>query len=288
MEQMEKKKFISLISLISIIGVLSGIVFGTYQCCNILLKDSHKAEIERIKSNYDDKLRKLKREHEKEIKKKNEECLFKKSYSNIGEEEKCKNELSHAKNEYFKKIKLLESDNERRINEIIAKYEAQVNDIKKNSINIPTNQSRNSLSIDKIVVKSIDSNLTRDHYSQKIDAKNCIGFSVLNGIPMFEKFLNKGPIICSMPPRKKQPAVFEIAVNEKLFCFKVHPHPLGDSMIEIWAGNKMLLGENIIQQRWHEFKVPIPDNVNRIELRHVATGWYFEFLYFDFLLQKEF
>ncbi len=135
-----------------------------------------------------------------------------------------------------------------------------------------------------ITVKSIFSEMSANIYCHQLPRGECIGFHIIRNIPVLEKLFGVGPVVCSHPVDGNTPAVFYIDVEGgKPLEFKVFRHPSGDgSLVEIWAGDKMLFGENITQPNWQSVSVPIPQNVQKVELRHIITGGYFEQLYFSF------
>lgn len=137
------------------------------------------------------------------------------------------------------------------------------------------------LTLDDISVVSIDPAQNEGYWSQGIE--RAIGFQVIQGIPLFNSVFDRGPVVCSHPVSQDRPAVFNIKVSGPTLRFAVRSHPSGDSKLEIWSGSRFIFGEVIDQaMSWKDIVVQIPDNVQTVQLRHSATDWSYEFLYFDF------
>ena len=134
-----------------------------------------------------------------------------------------------------------------------------------------------------IKVDSIYSKLSKGFYCGNIDSQLCGDFQLIDDEkPTFKKMFNAENVLASHPISEKRPAIFRIAVHEGTFNFRAHSHPRGGSSIKILASGEVILHENVDQGRWQRFSVSIPEGVNEIELQHIATGWYFEHLFFDF------
>jgi hypothetical protein len=118
-------------------------------------------------------------------------------------------------------------------------------------------------------------------WSQNIS--EAIGFQIRQGVPFFNKLFDRGPVLCSHPASPDSPALYEIATTGPVFRFLVRAHPFGDSKLEVWSGDTFLFGDVVDQRNsWREIAVDIPSGVTKIEMRHIATGWHYEFLYLYF------
>lgn len=49
--------------------------------------------------------------------------------------------------------------------------------------------------------------------------------------------------------------------------------------MEFWAGGRPVYVEDFVEPRWYSKTLSFPPGTKEVEMRHVATGWSFEYLY---------
>jgi len=161
-------------------------------------------------------------------------------------------------------------------NEIISNNEKGQREAKKQKDTDKLKQQKIADNIDDIELIANYHDQSESLWSQGIQGT---GFHIIRKIPIFNQIFGKGPVVCSHPVDSKSPAIFLIHSRGNAFNLFIHGHPMGDSRIEIWAGDKQLLAEKINQNSWRKIAVPDHTGTEKAKFLHFATGWSFEFLY---------
>jgi len=100
---------------------------------------------------------------------------------------------------------------------------------------------------------------------------------------IFSSGFGRGPLLGTHPINSSKPSIFDIKVVGNTMKYAVHPHSNGDSLIEFWVKETLIHSETISEKKWNEGIISLPQNTQTVTLKHHATGWSFEYLYWSFL-----
>lgn len=132
-----------------------------------------------------------------------------------------------------------------------------------------------------ITVQQISPDLTTEDYLvRNVPYSGKIHF--IDNMPVIEEAFGVKNVIGSHPVDGNTPTIFHIKVTGGTLNFQVHSHPNGNSRLQIRTKTEILLDQDIDRNEWQSFSIPIPSDVDTLELYHIATGWQFEYLYFKF------
>jgi len=146
--------------------------------------------------------------------------------------------------------------------------------------------------IDNNYFKNISTNHRIQEYYGQPNSSNVInnsirtgvaGFRIINNKWLFRSGFGKTSLLGTHPLNTKTPSMFEIKVNGNELRYSVRPHNSGNSLIEFWVKNSLIHSEVISEKKWHNRILKLPVNTTEVILKHHATGWRFEYLYWDIL-----
>ncbi len=109
------------------------------------------------------------------------------------------------------------------------------------------------------------------------------GLKVTNNKWLFRSGFGKISLLGTHPLNRKAPSQFTIKVSNNELKYSVRPHDRGDSLVEFWVKNLLVHSEIISEKKWHNRRLKLPNNTSEVVLKHHATGWAFEYLYWDIL-----
>jgi hypothetical protein len=96
---------------------------------------------------------------------------------------------------------------------------------------------------------------------------------------LLQRALGRSPVLVTHPCAPDRPSRYRVHLDGRPLRFTARRHPGGDSRVEFWAEGRPVYVEDFVEPRWYTKTLSFPPGTKEIEMRHVATGWSFEYLY---------
>ena len=100
---------------------------------------------------------------------------------------------------------------------------------------------------------------------------------------LFRNGFGKNGLLATHPLTPNKASEFLISVSNNKLNYTVRPHNSGNSLVEFWVGDSLIHSEVISDKQWHRKRLNLPQGTDEVLMKHHATGWSFEYLYWDIL-----
>ncbi len=142
-----------------------------------------------------------------------------------------------------------------------------------------TTVTRQSIAEQIIVQNNSEFNKRRNFFCVGEQNNSCLGFELINDTVVYQEMYGVGPAICIHPQDELTPAQVFIPLDNysKIELQAISPRG-GSSLVEIWVDSMLLNAKTIDQVQWIDIPIDLANNVNEVEVRHIATGWSLEHL----------
>lgn len=113
-------------------------------------------------------------------------------------------------------------------------------------------------------------------------SQQALDLRVVNNKWIFRQALGRGPVLVTHPRSPDQPSIYRVKTGGAPLRYQVRAHSEGDgSTLQFWANNQLIATKKVAPGEWIAGTLSLPSGNGDVEIRHIATGWNMEYLYWS-------